>query len=154
MSDEITEEPSYNNNSEKTKGPGAPKNNFNAWKSGVYSKRKGIILICRLCVAKPKCPKYNEAEPNQPCYFEKFKEPDLGDLSKLCNFLKELITLDYTRYRRGLNFEILSGGLQDLDVTKLSQNIQRGIYTLRRLEELSTLEQRLKSLEEKIGGVK
>jgi hypothetical protein len=73
-------------------------------------------------------------------------------MSKLCDFLRELIGLDYSRYRRGLNFEILSGGVMDMDVTRLSQNIQRAIYTLGRLTELSELEKRVEALEAKIEG--
>jgi hypothetical protein len=155
MSQECNNKEAQSTTNKKTNGPGAPKGNFNAWKSGVHSSRKGLILICRTCVAKSKCPKYSENEPNQPCYFERFEAPDLSDMSKLCDFLRELIGLDYSRYRRGLNFEILSGGVMDMDVTRLSQNIQRAIYTLGRLTELSELEKRVEALEAKIeGGVR
>ena len=154
MSQESNYDDAKSITNEKTNGgPGAPKGNFNAWKTGVYSSRKGLVLICRTCAAKRQCPKFNSSNPNQPCHFERFEAPDLSNMSKLCNFLRELIELDYTRYRRGLNFEVLSGGMMDMDVTRLSQSIQKAISTLCRLAELSELEQRVAVLEEKIGGM-
>jgi len=133
------------------KGPGAPLGNTNAFKHGKYSKRRDLILTCRTCAAKSQCDKFDKSNPNVPCVFEKVEKIDLSDIGKLTDFLRHLIELDYLRYRRGCNFEVLSGGLLDGDLIKLGQHIQKENYTLGQLTELSELEKRVKSLELKIG---
>lgn len=134
------------------KGPGAPKGNLNAWKHGRYSRRKDIVLTCRLCAAANRCIHRNMENPDAPCVYEKrLKEPeDLTSVDGLRAFLQQLIELDYARYRRGLILEILGGGLLDGDLTKLGQHLQKEIYTLGRLIEIGELEERVKRLEEAI----
>jgi hypothetical protein len=132
------------------KGPGAPLGNTNAFKHGKYSKRRDLILTCRTCAGKSHCDKYDSSNPNVACAFEKLDRIDLTDIGKLTDFLRNLIEIDYLRYRRGCNFEIFSGGMLDGDLIKLGQHIQRGIYTLGQLLQVSELERRVAALEAKI----
>lgn len=132
------------------KAPGAPKGNTNAWKSGKYSQRKDIILTCRTCSVKTKCENFDASNLNAPCAFEKIPKPDVSTVEKLTDFLRHLIELDYLRYRRGCNFEIFLGGILDGDLIRLGQHLQKEIYTLARLTELSELDSRVAALESKI----
>jgi len=145
----MTEESKQDNASHTTQKKttvGAPSGNLNAWKHGRYSKRRDIILTCRTCALKDACEEYDSENPTMPCVYEKIDRPDLSNMTKLCDFLRELMETDYMRYRRSCNFEILQGGRIDPETTKLSKHVKDEIYTLGRLSELSELEKRISDL--------
>ena len=131
------------------RGPGAPRGNFNAWKHGKFSRRRGIVLTCRICAAAERCVHRNAQNPDLPCVYERKLAgvKDLTTIDGLKTFLRELIELDYGRYCRGLIFEVLGGGLLDSDLTRLAGHIRAEIQTLGRLMELGELEERVRRLE-------
>ena len=131
---------------------GAPVGNVNAVKHGKYSDRD--FLTCAVCVAKKKCPEFDEENPMRVCVYEKkLKKPDLSSIEKLLDFLKELLSVDWLRFQRAVAFERLSGGMLDADALKLENHINYVIQTMSKLIQISDFEKRVEALEEKIGGI-
>jgi len=131
------------------KGPGAPKGNLNAWKSGKYSQRRDIILTCATCAATKQCDKYNAEKKKSACHFEKISKPNLENVEGLINFLKDLIDMDFLRLRRCYQFEILTGGMIDGEAIKLGQHLRNIVFTIAKLKELSEIEKQIQLLDER-----
>jgi len=129
---------------------GAPKGNKNAVKHGKYSDRD--FLTCSVCVAKGKCTEFDEENQMRVCVYEKkVKKPDLSTIEKLLDFLREILSVDWLRFQRAVAFERLSGGMLDTDALKLEGHMRGVAFTIAKLSELSDLEKRVSTLEEKIG---
>lgn len=134
----------------KRKRGGQPKNK-NAVKHGKYSDRD--FLTCAVCVAKSKCPEFDEENQLRVCVYEKkLEKPNLSTIEKLLDFFRELLSVDWLRFQRAIAFERLSGGMLDADALKLEGHMRAVAFTIAKLSELSELEKRVAALEQKIEG--
>jgi len=137
--------------SETKRKRGGQPGNVNAVRHGKYSDRD--FLTCAVCVARGKCPEFDESNQMRVCVFEKkVTKPDLSTIEKLTDFLRELLAVDWLRFQRAVAFERLSGGMLDTDALKLENHMRGVIFTIAKLSELSDLEKRVAVLEEKIEG--